>query len=68
MDTEKLKGEGPILILPEIARFLRCSKAHASNIINGKVPGLPPLPAARIGRRVVVRRDALLEWLKSVEH
>lgn len=56
-----------ILTLSEIAMELRCSKAHLSHIVNGKVAGLPPLPVARIGRRVLIRRDAFLKWLWTVE-
>ena len=56
-----------ILTLKDVAKELRCSKAHLSHIINGKVAGLPPLPVARIGRRVIIRREALLKWLWTVE-
>ena len=56
-----------ILTLREVATQLRCSKAHLSHIVNGKVAGLPPLPVARIGRRVIIRREALLNWLWTVE-
>lgn len=62
--TEELPS---ILTLREVSRELRCSKAHLSHIINGKVVGLPPLPVARIGRRVIIRREALLNWLWTVE-
>jgi len=56
-----------VLTLREAAAVLRCSKAHLSNIINRKVPGLPDLPVVRIGRRTLIRRDALDRWLLSVE-
>ena len=56
-----------VLTLSEVATELRCSKAHLSHIVNGKVAGLPPLPVARIGRRVIIRREALLNWLWTVE-
>jgi len=56
-----------VLTLAEVAQELRCSKAHLSHIINGKVEGLPPLPVARIGRRVIVRREVLLQWLWIIE-
>ena len=56
-----------ILTLKEVSKELRCSKAHLSHIVNGKVAGLPPLPVARIGRRVIIRREALLNWLWTVE-
>ena len=58
---------GPVLSLRETAELVRCSKAHLSNVIRGKVKGLPRLPVVRIGRRLLVRRDALAQWLKTVE-
>jgi hypothetical protein len=47
-----------VLTLDETAAFLRCSKAAVSNLARGKVRGVQPLPVVRLGRRVIVRRDA----------
>jgi Helix-turn-helix domain len=57
----------PILTLNEAAKFLRCSKAHLSNVVNGKVPSLPPFPCIQIGRRKLVRKESLMRWVESVE-
>jgi excisionase family DNA binding protein len=57
-----------ILTVLEVARELRCSKGHVHNLINGRVHGIPPLPALRLGRRQVVRRSSLDEWMKANEH
>jgi hypothetical protein len=56
-----------VLTIAEIATELRCSKAHVFNIIHGKVPGLPPLPVLRIGRRLLVRYEALQRWMAWIE-
>jgi excisionase family DNA binding protein len=56
-----------VLTVPEVADELRCSKAHVHNLINGKVRGARPLPALRLGRRRLVRRTGLDEWIKSNE-
>ena len=56
-----------ILNLAEAATVVRCSRAHLSNIIHGKVPGIPYLPTVRIGRRVLFRRESLEQWLEKVE-
>ena len=56
-----------ILTLADVANVLRCSKAHVSNIINRKVSHLPPLPVVRIGRRVLIRDESLMEWMKALE-
>ena len=55
----------PVLTLDETAKFLRCSKAHASRLARGLVHGLPPLPVVRLGRRLVIRREALFHWLST---
>jgi excisionase family DNA binding protein len=56
-----------VLTLKEVAQRLRCSKAHLSNVIAGKVLNLPPLPVVRIGRRLLVRDESLSRWLAAVE-
>jgi len=56
-----------VLTVAEVARELRCSKAHVHNIIKGRVPHLPPPPVLRIGRRVLIRYDALKTWMLSIE-
>src|SRR5262245_4726360 len=56
-----------ILNLAEAAALVRCSRAHLSNIVHGKVSGIPRLPTVRIGRRVLFRRESLEQWLETVE-
>lgn len=62
-----LSESGTVLTLQEVAEQLRCSKAHVCNIIHGKVPTLPLMPVVRLGRRLLVRREALNGWLAVVE-
>lgn len=47
-----------LLTLPEVAVLLHCSKAHVSHVINGLVAGCSPIPAVRLGRRTLVRRES----------
>ena len=56
-----------VLNLAEAAALIRCSRAHLSNIVNGKIRGIPRLPAVRIGRRVLFRRESLELWLQQVK-
>jgi hypothetical protein len=56
-----------VLNLAEAAALVRCSRAHLSNVVNGKVHGIPRLPTVRIGRRVLFRRESLELWLQQVE-
>jgi excisionase family DNA binding protein len=57
-----------VLTVPEVASLLRCSKAHVHNLINGKVPAVKPLPSISLGRRRLVRRESLFQWLNAQEH
>lgn len=61
-------GEHGVLTVQEVARELRCSKAHILNLIKGKVRGARPLPALWLGRRRLVRRHSLDEWIAANEH
>jgi len=56
-----------VLTIAESAILLRCSKAHISNVINGKVDGVPPLPCVKVGRRKLIRRESITRWLEAVE-
>jgi excisionase family DNA binding protein len=51
-----------VLTVKEVAAILRCSKAHVHNALHGKVPKLTHLTA---GRRKLVRRDWLDQWVES---
>ena len=56
-----------VLTVDEVAKDLRCSKAHVYKVINGVVAGVSPLPAIGIGRRRLVRRSTLEQWKRSNE-
>jgi len=56
-----------VLTTREAAQLLRCSKAHFCNLLNGVVPGVPRLPYLRLGRRRLVRKSTLTQWLEQVE-
>jgi excisionase family DNA binding protein len=56
-----------LLTLAEVAALLRCSKAHVSNVIAGRVHDCPPIPAVRLGRRMLVRRESLMHWIDQNE-
>lgn len=57
----------PILTVGEAADLIRCSKTHLLNAIHGRIPNVPRLPCVAIGRRILVRRDALDRWLLVIE-
>lgn len=57
----------PVLTLNEVATLLRLSKAHVSKLARGRVRGVKPLPVIRLGRRVLVRREALTDWFLSLD-
>jgi excisionase family DNA binding protein len=58
--TAQRISRAPILLTPtEVAELLRTTKkAIYSMVERGQLPGI-----VRVGRRVLVREDALLDWL-----
>jgi MarR-like DNA-binding transcriptional regulator SgrR of sgrS sRNA len=54
-----------ILTIKEVADILRCSKTHAQNVLDGKVHGLPKLTHLSLGRRKVVRKEWLDQWVEK---
>lgn len=56
-----------LLTLTTVAKLLHCSKAHVANIVAGRVPSCPPIPAVRLGRRKLVRRETLASWIEHNE-
>jgi excisionase family DNA binding protein len=59
-----ISAESQILTLTQTAEYLRISKAHLSNVIKGKVHSVPPLRHAKVGRRILIQRLWLDEWLE----
>jgi excisionase family DNA binding protein len=57
---------GRVLTVADCARLMGCSRAHISNLIRGKVPGVPPLPHARLGRKVVFKGEWIEEYLEQL--
>lgn len=53
------------LTIKDVAKLLRCSKAHVQNALRGKVPGMPALTHLPMGRRKIVPRRWLNQWMES---
>lgn len=56
-----------VLTLAEAATELRCSRKRLSDVVHGRVAGLPPLPVFRIGRDTFIRRARLDAWIRMLE-
>jgi excisionase family DNA binding protein len=54
-----------LLTVKQVAQLLHCSKAHISNAVAGRVRGCQPIPAVRLGRRTLIRRETLLSWIEQ---
>jgi len=67
MQIEMKRSDDDILKISEVAKVLRCSRAHVSNLINGKVANVPPLPAIAFGRLKLVRWGTLKDWMRAAE-
>jgi excisionase family DNA binding protein len=53
--------------LKQAAAYLQVSKAHLSNVINGKVAGVAPVRSFRVGRRILFKREWIDEWLDAAQ-
>ncbi len=60
-----LNVSGSVLSLSDAAAYLHVSKAHLSKVINGKVPGVKPVRSFRMGRRILIKREWIDEWLET---
>jgi hypothetical protein len=56
-----------LLTLADAAVLLHCSKTHVCKAVSGRVQGCPPIPAVSLGRRKLIRREALRLWIESNE-
>ncbi len=56
-----------LLTLADAAVLLHCSKAHVCKAVSGRVPGCPPIPAVSLGRRKLIRRESLRQWIETNE-
>jgi hypothetical protein len=54
-----------VLSLKQAEAYLQVSKAHLSNVIDGKVSGMPPVRSFRLGRRVLIKREWIDKWLET---
>jgi excisionase family DNA binding protein len=54
-----------LLSLTEASEILHVSKSHLSNIVAGRVRGCNAIPAIRLGRRMLIRRESLLSWIEQ---
>jgi excisionase family DNA binding protein len=67
--AENWSQEAPeILDVKGAAKILGCSISHVSNMLNGKVDGVQPIPHVRAGRLRLIRRQALIRWFEEQEH
>jgi predicted DNA-binding transcriptional regulator AlpA len=56
-----------LLTAKEASEFLGVRRITFYRAVAGKIPGLPPVPCVRIGRRQYFRLESLERWLAEVE-
>ena len=49
------------------ATYLGVSRSHLSHILAGKVSGVPAIPHVRAGRRALIRRTMIDQWISERE-
>ena len=62
---QEVAKDAPILTINDVASILRCSKTHVSHVLAGKVAGIRRLTHIAMGRRKLVRREWLDQWMES---
>jgi helix-turn-helix protein len=62
---QEVAKDATILTINDVAAILRCSKTHVSHVLAGKVPGIPRLTHIATGRRKLVRREWLEQWMEA---
>lgn len=65
--TTQVTDPKSVLTIDEIARILRCSKAHGCNLMNGRVRGVPRLTHTALGRRKLTTQEWLNEWMEATK-
>jgi excisionase family DNA binding protein len=70
LENELTATDNPneILTVRQAAEVLKVSYSHMLRLIRGEVSGMAPVHHVRAGRSVRVRRGALSEWIKEMEH
>ena len=66
--TKTIAGSKSVLTINEVARRLRCSKAHVCNLMNGRVQDVPRLPHATLGRRKLTTDEWLATWMEATKN
>ena len=56
-----------IMDIKTAATYLGVSRSHLSHILAGKVPGVPAIPHVRAGRRALIRRTVIDQWISEQE-
>jgi len=68
METDLIRAATrEILDMKSAADYLGVSRSHLSHILAGKVPGVPVIPHVRAGRRALIRRAAIDQWMSQQE-
>ena len=62
---QEVAKQAPILTINDVATILRCSKTHVSHVLAGKVQGIPRPTHIAMGRRKLVRREWLDQWMET---
>jgi hypothetical protein len=52
------------LTIKDVAKLLRCSPTQVQKALRGEVPGVPALTHLSVGRRKIVRRQWLNQWME----
>jgi hypothetical protein len=60
-----MESTSDVLTIKEVAEILRCSKGHVQNVMVGRIPGVPKLAHLSVGRRKLIRKEWLQQWMEA---
>jgi excisionase family DNA binding protein len=60
-------GHREILDIKAAAEYLGVSRSHLSHLLAGRVAGVPAIPHVRAGRRALIRRTVIDQWIQDQE-
>ena len=67
MERQNIEDPREILDIKGAAVYMGISRSHLSHILDGKVEGAPPIPHVRAGRRRLIRREMIDQWIRRQE-
>jgi hypothetical protein len=67
MTRPEIRPSDEVLTRKQTMEILHLKPAFFSKVINGRVPGIPPLDYIRVGRKLLFLKASVDRWLIEME-